>query len=710
VSYVQFSNEVWNFSFPQAQHAYQQAAKDLDFEGGTGWLQWYGMRSAEVARIWKGVFAEKGLQNQTKTVFEAMNNPEPALQAPDYVARKGIAAPYRSFDVYATNGYFGHGFVDPANRPTLERWLREPDGGFASAFKQLTEGGLLAAEGSTDSIPAMRRWFEAEARIAHGLGLEMVVYEGGSHIADPFSESPSPELLAFYTALHRRPEMGTLYSQLLAAWKDAGGTVFVHFNDAGVPSRFGSFGLYETFENVTSPRADALSAFQAANSPWWNDPRPASVFDSGSLVADWRGESALVGTVGPDRLFALGPARSISGGPGNDSLDGGSGHDTLNGGPGNDRLDGGAGADTAAFSGAFSDYTLTFDTVTNTVTVSAKPAASAAALADGTDTLAANVELASFSDRTVTLAELKPTNADTTPPKLLSSTPAPSAKGVAVGANFTLRFDEPVQRASGEIVLKQAGQVVERFGVGSARVEVSGSSLTIDPSAELAVFTSYTLEISAGAVRDAAGNTLSAAAAIPFRSATIDGLYNFFVVAFAAAPGATYMGQLAEAWNYFSSQPLSAGGGSATLQTIVEIFTTKPQFTDVYPTTMANRDLATLLVNNIVKTSASEAARNEAIGDIEAVLSPAVGWSRGKMLYTVFGNLASKALSDPVWGGTAKQFQNQLAVARYFTEEMSVATENLATLRGVIGNVTPDTDVSTTDKIVQIIGTVPPGG
>jgi hypothetical protein len=80
------------------------------------------------------------------------------------------------------------------------------------------------------------------------------------------------------------------------------------------------------------------------------------------------------------------------------------------------------------------------------------------------------------------------------------------------------------------------------------------------------------------------------------------------------------------------------------------------------------------------------------------------------MLYTVFGNPASKQLNDPVWGGTAKQFQNQLVVARCFTEEMGVATETLATLRGVIGNVTPDTDVFTIDKIVQIIGSVPPGG
>jgi hypothetical protein len=80
------------------------------------------------------------------------------------------------------------------------------------------------------------------------------------------------------------------------------------------------------------------------------------------------------------------------------------------------------------------------------------------------------------------------------------------------------------------------------------------------------------------------------------------------------------------------------------------------------------------------------------------------------MLYTVFGNPASKQLNDPVWGGTTKQFQNHLAVARYFNEEMGVATETLATLRGVIGNVTPDTDFSTIDKVVPIIRSVPPGG
>ena len=79
------------------------------------------------------------------------------------------------------------------------------------------------------------------------------------------------------------------------------------------------------------------------------------------------------------------------------------------------------------------------------------------------------------------------------------------------------------------------------------------------------------------------------------------------------------------------------------------------------------------------------------------------------MLYTVFGNLADKPVTDAVWGTTAQQFQKQLVVAKYLTEEMDVATENLAVLRGVLAGITADTDVSTTQKIVQIIGTLPPG-
>jgi hypothetical protein len=287
---------------------------------------------------------------------------------------------------------------------------------------------------------------------------------------------------------------------------------------------------------------------------------------------------------------------------------------------------------------------------------------------------------------------------DTRAPTLASFSPADGSRSVAISGNLALTFSESIQLGQGSVRLKTSnGEVVETFT--SANATVSGSTLTLNPTADLKIFTKYVVELGAEALRDLAGNGNAADSRFDFQTAAVDGLYHFFVVAFAAAPGATHMAQLAEAVNF-----------GLPLQQIVEIFTTKKQFTDIYPTTMSDRDLATLLVTNIVKSSASEDARTEAVNAIEAVLSPAIGWSRGKMLYTVFGNLANKTPNDPVWGGTAQQFQKQLAVARYFTEEMGVQTESLATLRGVLANVTPDSDVSTIDKIVQIIGTIPPGG
>jgi hypothetical protein len=49
-------------------------------------------------------------------------------------------------------------------------------------------------------------------------------------------------------------------------------------------------------------------------------------------------------------------------------------------------------------------------------------------------------------------------------------------------------------------------------------------------------------------------------------------------------------------------------------------------------------------------------------------------------------------------------------VARYFTEEQAVASENLVTLQAVLSSVTANSDVASPEKIVQIIGTPPPGG
>jgi hypothetical protein len=168
-------------------------------------------------------------------------------------------------------------------------------------------------------------------------------------------------------------------------------------------------------------------------------------------------------------------------------------------------------------------------------------------------------------------------------------------------------------------------------------------------------------------------------------------LYQFFITAFNAAPGVTYMDQLAEAYRY-----------GLSVKKIVDIFTTKTQFTDVYSPTLSHADMATQLVTNIVKNSATSTAKTEAIADIKGALD--IGWTVGDVIYTVFGNLAHKDLSDPNWGNTAKQFNNEITVAKYYTETLNQSTTDLETLRDVIQPVTQTTNVSTDAVVAQLIG------
>ena len=157
-------------------------------------------------------------------------------------------------------------------------------------------------------------------------------------------------------------------------------------------------------------------------------------------------------------------------------------------------------------------------------------------------------------------------------------------------------------------------------------------------------------------------------------------LYQFFTIAFDAAPGVTYMSQLADAYLAGISVPQ-----------IVEVFTTKPQFTSVYPSFLTTEQFAVRLVNNVVGTSASDAAKAEAVADITAAL--ASGFTRGKVIYQVFSNLGAK-IGDEKWGGTAQQMANQVEYAKYFTETLAVDTTDLKTLQAVIAGVTPSSSTS----------------
>lgn len=97
---------------------------------------------------------------------------------------------------------------------------------------------------------------------------------------------------------------------------------------------------------------------------------------------------------------------------------------------------------------------------------------------------------------------------DTAPPGVVGFSPADEAVSVPITANIQVTFGETVQKGAGSILLKNsAGAVVESYNVAtSGNVTISGNMLTIDPTANLAYTTGYSVEIAPGAVRDLAGN------------------------------------------------------------------------------------------------------------------------------------------------------------------------------------------------------------
>ena len=327
--HAEWSNEVWNWQFGQSQWAIAQARDRWNAEGDA-WMQFAGMRAAQVADIWAAVFGDQaparlvrvlGLHSGWQGLEQA------AMQAP-LAQGEGAAAPYLSFDALAVTGYFGHSIGSEEFAPTLQGWLAD-----GTATENLT--ALLRDE----DIPGIERnVFAYFADVAHASGLELLMYEGGTHLVGLGPMVDDDALTAFLSTYNYSPEMARLYQQLLGAWGRHGDGPFNAFVDVGLPSKWGSWGAMRWLGDL-NPRAATLIAANAAP-PGWNDPRAPGTFAQGVIRS---------GTDGPDRL---------EGTPEEDVLLGLSGDDVLVAGAG-DRLHGGPGRDVALLPGAPALWTVT---------------------------------------------------------------------------------------------------------------------------------------------------------------------------------------------------------------------------------------------------------------------------------------------------------------------------------------------------------------
>lgn len=266
--YVELSNEVWNWMFSQATYALEQGKARWGEDKGDAFMQWYGMRTAQMADIWKETFGDQRDRVitiiSTQTAWRGLENS--ALDCSLWVAEGNKPCYQHNIDAYAITGYFDGSLTSDQHQKTVESWLNTSDGGVNQALTQLKQGGILKnpqnpQETQPDGILATIDLFKYHQQIAQQKGLQLVVYEGGQHLVNPNSE----KLTQFFIELNRRPEMYDLYTEVLEAWKQTGGGMFMNFTDIGKPSKWGSWGVLEHVDQEHSPRYDALIDFIEKN-------------------------------------------------------------------------------------------------------------------------------------------------------------------------------------------------------------------------------------------------------------------------------------------------------------------------------------------------------------------------------------------------------------------------------------------------------------
>jgi len=259
---VEYSNELWNWGFPQATYA-RLAAEKLWPGERSGWLQFMGARASTVCRIWKDVFSAPADKGRVRCLIAPQTGwfevATASLDCPRWVAM-GHDTCHRGIDAIAITGYFNGLLQAEENASVIKGWLaRGKAFALAQAFRQLELGdvpGIRAGDGPadadhSDSLRTVAARFRAFRGLADRYGLDLYVYEGGTH----FDNDRDPTVRDFLVDVTADPRMEALYLQLFRSFADVGGTVF---------NVWGGIGAHSAWANAASLTDRSAAKYRAA--------------------------------------------------------------------------------------------------------------------------------------------------------------------------------------------------------------------------------------------------------------------------------------------------------------------------------------------------------------------------------------------------------------------------------------------------------------
>jgi hypothetical protein len=266
--YVEYSNEIWNSAFSQGDWVEDQGVVAWPaslLSRFTKRMNWHGRRTAEVCDIWKSVFGASPERVICVLGAQAANSwtAQEALSCPLWNEAPCVG---HGIKALAVAPYFGGYLGVGASASEVSSWSSS-SAGTTKVFTELQVGGQLSGGPAGGALAESFGWIELHKAVADSFSIDLLSYEGGQHLVGVGTAMNDSELTAMFTSANRDARMGALYATYLQGWEARGGGLFMHFNDIGAYSRFGSWGALEFVEQTASPKYDALWTYSLGTAP-----------------------------------------------------------------------------------------------------------------------------------------------------------------------------------------------------------------------------------------------------------------------------------------------------------------------------------------------------------------------------------------------------------------------------------------------------------
>jgi hypothetical protein len=258
--YVEYSNEVWNWGFTQAQWMLKskvatsaleargvQAWEDEAKTKGANFPERIGALASHTFKIWEEVWSGADRARLVRVVGVQHAWQDTANRTTEWVMKNGGA------DALSPAGYVGPSEVE------YKKWEAK---GAALTADEVIEDMMAALERDSS------KWTRDQAALAQKHGLDYLVYEGGQHI-QPERQEEKPYMPAL-AAAQSHPKMYDLYMKNLALHQEIGCDLFCAFASIGKQgSRYGSWGHMASYDQPLSeaPKMRAILDANLARKP-----------------------------------------------------------------------------------------------------------------------------------------------------------------------------------------------------------------------------------------------------------------------------------------------------------------------------------------------------------------------------------------------------------------------------------------------------------